>query len=791
MLGRQKEFEDLRDFQHNSRGATWWLWTGDAGMGKSRLAHELCLSARIEGWDAGFLDRECVLGTTGPTSDWAERIIDKPTLIIVDYASLAPATLGHALAKLSRRAETDNLTVRVLLLERASRGPWHDALIRGTQSGDDVSLERFQYRDPIGLSTLDDEFLVELIHRSLQHGCTDAPTVTPPAEELLPLLGRFDRQRRPLYAAVLAEAIRIAGLPAVRTWEGDELLKWVLSREHNRWSNTVLGSRGNKMDEAHVNILTLATIIGATPAPRGSSWSGAAHRCEVHLPKPQSARPHGDQVDLTLCEQLQGFASSQMEPGTLVPALAPDLLGERFVLDRLSGALSLPGSLATTVTDQTRDILAACWIADDVATAHFCARAASDFPTHPSAQELWKKPIGSTEAEISRWAQFVGTTLIEAMLSKGYLSQCEILIDQLRRAMSMYPTYAVIPTSICNAYIRCSAYAHDFGHPVIALAAAIQGVLASHRYLARTATVNETLLNLLGNAALAIGDSHGALAAYQEADELVSKRAGSDSAERGTTLNNVGSALKLLDRLDEGIQAQAEAVARGLANPDVAGNMIAAWMSNWAAGMRDKAQVLFFKGDREQAMILLDESLRLFRRAEELDRRAFGPVHPNVARRLNHIGHALQMKADMDGALVAHREAERILRATVGNDHPDLSQALSNLSVVLMLKGDDQNARAHAIEAFRIIIRARGPRGNGVGTCGTNLFMFREDPVAIARDIGGDEFAVAFRSTLTEEFGKQMGRLPPELLAAIKNSSEMPTQGVDHRPDVESRPGLI
>lgn len=54
-VGRIKELAELDDFLGSDQRFTWWLWTGSAGAGKSRLAVELCRHAAAAGWDAGFL----------------------------------------------------------------------------------------------------------------------------------------------------------------------------------------------------------------------------------------------------------------------------------------------------------------------------------------------------------------------------------------------------------------------------------------------------------------------------------------------------------------------------------------------------------------------------------------------------------------------------------------------------------------------------------------------------------------------------------------------------------------
>src|ERR1700733_536244 len=105
-VGRDTELAELDAFLGPGRQLAWWLWTGPAGAGKSRLAVELCRRATAAGWDAGFL-RE----------PGQERLGDLqalvPTLVVVDYAAQRAAWLSEAVIRLIQRG---GAPVRVLVL---------------------------------------------------------------------------------------------------------------------------------------------------------------------------------------------------------------------------------------------------------------------------------------------------------------------------------------------------------------------------------------------------------------------------------------------------------------------------------------------------------------------------------------------------------------------------------------------------------------------------------------------------------------------------------------------------
>ena len=75
--GRRDEMNLLESFLGGQEKFSWWIITGPAGAGKSRLALELCEA--VQGaWHAGFLSR------TDSFGDWTHWLPTQPTLIVLD-----------------------------------------------------------------------------------------------------------------------------------------------------------------------------------------------------------------------------------------------------------------------------------------------------------------------------------------------------------------------------------------------------------------------------------------------------------------------------------------------------------------------------------------------------------------------------------------------------------------------------------------------------------------------------------------------------------------------------------
>jgi len=152
-IGRGGEMAELQGFLDDDRPFSWWLWTGPAGAGKSRLAVELC-RAVSGAWHAGFL-REAHQSRLGDTR------AATPTLVIIDYAAQRSEWLSDALFALTQRST--GAKIRVLVLERDTSGPWWDTVQRRHRLEEAVSVAAASHRLPRLLGGLSRDELRALI----------------------------------------------------------------------------------------------------------------------------------------------------------------------------------------------------------------------------------------------------------------------------------------------------------------------------------------------------------------------------------------------------------------------------------------------------------------------------------------------------------------------------------------------------------------------------------------------------------------------------------------------------
>lgn len=248
-----------------------------------------------------------------------------------------------------------------------------------------------------------------------------------------------------------------------------------------------------------------------------------------------------------------------------------------------------------------------------------------------------------------------------------------------------------------------------------------------------------TAVNNIGSVFYAQSDLDGALNCFREAERIDRAEYGDDHPNVAVRVNNIGSVLNAQGHLDGALKCyrEAERIARAAYGDDHP--VVASYVNNIGG-------VLQNKGD-------LDGALECFREAERIDRAVYGDNHPEVAIDVNNIGGVLKELDDLDGALKRFREAERIDRAAYGDHHPRVATDVNNIGAVLLARGDVEGARAKVSEAFGIFLSTTGPRALDTIQGAKNLMGLGVDPIALAREIVGDEAARQLEEALGEQPG--------------------------------------
>jgi tetratricopeptide (TPR) repeat protein len=372
--------------------------TGTAGSGKSRLALELCREADSE-WHAGFLSR------TEKNFKWSQFRPSRKTLIVIDYVASRAAEVGEAVLMLSRVSSSFTKPVRVLLVERG-KDSWWTTFSREESQSESAEIAACEHGEPLGVSGLSPEAILQLAEQVVRarNGAWN-PAL---AREFLSRLLRYDPCGRPLFAMIVANYLDSveAATP--------NLLQVVLKREAARRSKLIQDQ--GKLQRME-NLLLLATLASGL-LPKANSFAYLAASNVARL------LPDADLLDETLYNELAGAAGASAS----IAGLQPDILGERFLLDRLSAD--------GIIGQNARRLLLAAWSFQPNDVRVVAIRSAFDFKGDAGLSKLFDLPLDSGEAR-TEWGNMVGDLI--AVTGRPPDEMSLQLLEKLIGVANLYP----------------------------------------------------------------------------------------------------------------------------------------------------------------------------------------------------------------------------------------------------------------------------------------------------------------------------------------------------------------
>jgi len=191
------------------------------------------------------------------------------------------------------------------------------------------------------------------------------------------------------------------------------LLRRVLRKEEGRRRQALPEPVAFQKSE---NLLFLATLVGGL-LPR-SSASFCLTKTEITGLLPDPAL-----WDSRTYRELMGGDPTE----ATLPGLQPDILGERFVLDRLASDHQ--------IIQSTRTLILAAWTLQPEDLCEFILRASADFPRDSGIDPLCDLPLDSPAAR-GRWGRLVGDLLRIANRSRD--DRTQRLLNDLRRLADQY-----------------------------------------------------------------------------------------------------------------------------------------------------------------------------------------------------------------------------------------------------------------------------------------------------------------------------------------------------------------
>jgi tetratricopeptide (TPR) repeat protein len=329
-----------------------------------------------------------------------------------------------------------------LLLERsadANLDLWYRQFLDARSSGELADRQDCRYAEPAVCSGLDDNSLGTIFSEVFSEYGFQAPI-----ERALSLYREIDPQGRPLLATAAAEAI-VHGkdIERIRHWSAANLVEAIVEREFAAW-------RAAGIDEAHVNLVTYATIRNGCPKPF----------CELLASQGMNVPSPAARNDRWLHQMLSFGARRGMDE---ISPIVPDMLGEWFVLERLAGRLDIAAPNQQLISQDTLSLIRSAWYSDsdsNYATALFILRALNDFASHDAIPKLFSDDLARTRAGM--FALLVADAL-PALIRSRRADLAEQLIDRIDRLIEESQHDQLVAIGLSNAIFNRGATYAEMG----------------------------------------------------------------------------------------------------------------------------------------------------------------------------------------------------------------------------------------------------------------------------------------------------------------------------------------
>jgi hypothetical protein len=302
---RKQELEELTEWCCSSSALKVQLCHGAGGMGKTRLAIELCRQMREkENWQAGFLDTDAF---REDNELWQVVLTNRrPLLLVLDYAESCSGILCWVFSQVTA---IRGVHVRILLLTRKA-GDWLEQLKSVAPARELLTGPAFSQRR-LGSVTVDPserQRSWQIAHEDLAKALEIPPNGRPPA----------DLSEKHFERILLMQMSALAALENVEVKGEDGLLDYVLNRERDFWKRRL---RAQGMSDG------FATGLGQTLA--GVTLNMGAET-EADGLKVLSALPFFRGQPQQVLHDLNRILADSYPGNHWIEPVQPDLLGERL-----------------------------------------------------------------------------------------------------------------------------------------------------------------------------------------------------------------------------------------------------------------------------------------------------------------------------------------------------------------------------------------------------------------------------------------------------------------------------
>jgi tetratricopeptide (TPR) repeat protein len=664
--GREDLLGELRAWCEGGEGRV-RLVHAAGGMGKTRLAIELCRQMRGRGWRAGFLlegDRVEALMESG-----------RSVLAVVDYAESRPG-----LREMLRRVATRWMVraPRFLLLARSADEWWADLL-----RADGAVKALVSWEEPIELASVTPDRATIFREAVRAFGGGKYEGREPDLAD-----GRYARVLY-VHAAALAAAQR-------REVKIETLMEDTLDHEERFWREQI-----KRADVADMRRAVAGLTLKGGAASTGELISAGMTK----------------EMALLLRDLYPG------RPPKEISGLEPDLLGEAMVLRALRGEGAGAGPYLDRVFDgadgeaiRTGFTVLGRLSEDHMDAGGWIARML-DRDVAGRAMDAFAaaKMVGERTAHAA-----IGMVLAAALEREGTVDIAERLEGELPQAQQtvslrevgrwvLSKRLALLPEGRDNERARLliilGRWQIALGHREAALASTQEAV---HLYRKLATTQADAFagnlavsLNNLGNMQSYLGQREAALASTQEAVDLRRKLAAARPEAflpvLATSLNNLGNMQSDLGLREAALASAQEAVAHqrklAAARPE-------AFLPVLAVSLNNLGNIQSSLGQREAALASAQEAVELYRNLAAARPEAF---LPDLAASVDNLGIWQSALGHRDAALASTQEAvdlhRKLAAARPEAFLPDLAISLHNLGILLHNLGHPEAALAASQES--------------------------------------------------------------------------------------------
>lgn len=212
-VGHTSEMEALINFMEADGQFLWWSIVGSDGIGKSRLAFELCKKTnRKESWQACFLTEAALKGWN------ANYLYPINLLLIIDSSSRMSRSVNELLSDIAQSKNVSN-KLRILLVENNAgieeqRPDWFPS---------DLLAYCYQIDKPcLGLAALEEKDQIAILdgYAKIYNDADYIQKIDDGSKKIiLSALQKIDRhEQRPLYLLLLADAY-MRGEKGIQSWK--------------------------------------------------------------------------------------------------------------------------------------------------------------------------------------------------------------------------------------------------------------------------------------------------------------------------------------------------------------------------------------------------------------------------------------------------------------------------------------------------------------------------------------------------------------------------------------------